>query len=513
MAEMLVATSAALCLSSGPSLGTTQIQSHQHSSFWGTKRSLRACVSKGRINLLNERVAGKQTWRDGVRCQISATRPEPTVEKQKADDVYSSLSQVCAVLGSQWGDEGKGKLVDILARRYDVVARCQGGANAGHTIYNDEGKKFALHVVPSGILNNNAVCVVGNGVVVHVPGFFDEVKKLEEAGIVCEGRLFVSDRAHILFDLHRVVDGLREAELAGAMIGTTKRGIGPCYASKAIRNGIRFGDLQNLDTFKDKLEVLLKDAASRFPEFTYDLDAEMERYRIYAERLVPYITDTVHFINEAHRQKKRILVEGGQATMLDIDFGTYPFVTSSNPSAGGICTGLGIAPNRLGDIVGVAKAYTTRVGAGPYPTELFGELGEQLRAAGHEYGTTTGRPRRCGWLDIVALKYTCDINGFTSINLTKLDVFSGFRQLKLGVGYKTKSGEELHYFPSDLSLLESVEVQYEEMPGWTEDISLARQYEELPAAAQAYVERIEQLTGLPIRFIGVGPGREALIVR
>jgi adenylosuccinate synthase len=231
----------------------------------------------------------------------------------------------------------------------------QGGANAGHTIYNDEGKKFALHLVPSGILNENAKCVVGNGVVVHLPGFFEEIRKLEAAGVVCKGRLFVSDRAHLLFDLHQTVDGLREAELAGAMIGTTKRGIGPCYASKAIRNGIRVGDLRYLETFRDKLEVLLKDAASRFQGFEYDLDAEMEKYEAFAEKLEPYITDTVHYINDAQRQKKRILIEGGQATMLDIDFGTYPFVTSSNPSVGGICTGLGIAPNRLGDIVGVVS--------------------------------------------------------------------------------------------------------------------------------------------------------------
>ncbi|CAM6119930.1 unnamed protein product [Calypogeia fissa] len=454
--------------------------------------------------------------RRGIICQVSTTRSEEIVadeQQQQNGEYFSSLSQVCAVLGTQWGDEGKGKLVDILARRYDVVARCQGGANAGHTIYNDEGKKFALHLVPSGILNENAKCVVGNGVVVHLPGFFEEIRTLEAAGVVCKGRLFVSDRAHLLFDLHQTVDGLREAELAGAMIGTTKRGIGPCYANKAIRNGIRVGDLRHLDTFRDKLEVLLKDAASRFQSFEYDLDAEMEKYKVFADKLEPFITDTVHYINDAHRQKKRILIEGGQATMLDIDFGTYPFVTSSNPSVGGICTGLGIAPNRLGDIVGVAKAYTTRVGAGPYPTELFGQLGEDLRAAGHEYGTTTGRPRRCGWLDVVALKYACDINGFTALNLTKLDVLSSLGTLKLGVGYKGPDGELLQSFPADLNLLEQVEVVYEEVPGWVEDISAIRRYEDLPAAAQTYVERIEALVGLPCRYIGVGPGRDALIVK
>ncbi|KAK4272546.1 hypothetical protein QN277_021087 [Acacia crassicarpa] len=427
-----------------------------------------------------------------------------------------SLSQVSGVLGCQWGDEGKGKLVDILAQHFDIVARCQGGANAGHTIYNAEGKKFALHLVPSGILNEDTLCVIGNGVVVHLPGLFKEIDGLESSGISCKGRILISDRAHLLFDFHQQVDGLREAELAKSFIGTTKRGIGPCYSSKVIRHGIRVGDLRHMDSFPMKLDDLLLDAASRFKEFNYSLDMlkkEVEKYKRYAERLEPYIADTVYVMNEAISQKKNILVEGGQATMLDIDFGTYPFVTSSSPSAGGICTGLGISPRVIGDLIGVVKAYTTRVGSGPCPTELFGQEADLLRSAGHEYGTTTGRPRRCGWLDIVALRYSCQINGFSSLNLTKLDVLSDLAEIKLGVSYKHVDGTPIKTFPSDLSVLEQVQVEYESLPGWKSDISGIRNYSDLPKAARNYVERIEELVGVPIHYIGVGPGRDALIFK
>eukprot|EP00897_Mesotaenium_endlicherianum_P006591 jgi/Mesen1/5960/ME000301S05089 len=490
----------------------------------------------------NQGVARPTFSQKGIRisCQAQATAADTLVDQASQEDNWSKLSRVCAVLGTQWGDEGKGKLVDILAQRYDVVARCQGGANAGHTIYNSEGKKFALHLVPSGILHENAMCVVGNGVVIHLPGFFKELDNLEANGVAVDGRLIVSDRAHLLFDLHQTVDGLREAELAGSMIGTTKRGIGPAYSSKALRNGIRVGDLRHMSTFREKLKLLMLDAAARFPGYEFSeaaLDDEFAKYQQYAQRLEPLIGDTVQYINEAYKGDRRILVEGGQATLLDIDFGTYPFVTSSNPST---------------------KAYTTRVGSGPYPTELFGQEGEDLRAAGFEYGTTTGRPRRCGWLDIVALQFVCDINGFTSLNLTKLDVLSSLPEIKLGVGYRAPGGGELlPAFPADLELLDSsqdgtggdgtlaveirfaphedprepigarpqscpsgaparcaaLQVEYETMPGWNVDISAMRTYEELPQAARDYVERIEQLINVPIKFIGVGPGRDALIVR
>ncbi|KAJ6750116.1 hypothetical protein OIU85_000721 [Salix viminalis] len=401
-----------------------------------------------------------------------------------------SLSQVSGVLGSQWGDEGKGKLVDILAEHFDIVARCQGGANAGHTIYNSEGKKFALHLVPSGILNEDTLCVIGNGVVVHLPGLFKEIDGLEANGVSCTGRILVSDRAHLLFDFHQEVDGLREAELAKSFIGTTRRGIGPCYSSKMLLLDLR--------------------VLNYGPEM---LKEEVERYKRFAERLEPFIVDTVHFMNKSIAKKKKILVEGGQATMLDIDFGTYPFVTSSSPSAGGICTGLGIAPRVVGDLIGVVKAYTSRVGSGPFPTEILGQGGDLLRFAGQEFGTTTGRPRRCGWLDVVALKYVCQINGFSSLNLTKLDVLSEFSEIQIGVSYKQIDGTPVESFPGDLCLLEQLKVEYEVLPGWNSDISSVRKYEDLPKAAQQYVERIEKLVGVPIHYIGVGPGRDALIYK
>ncbi|KAJ6811817.1 adenylosuccinate synthetase 2, chloroplastic-like [Iris pallida] len=485
--------------------------------------SARTRFNAGRpASLLPSRLRAPPSRISWKRLECSAVAAEaPAAEKV---DRVGSLSQVSGVLGSQWGDEGKGKLVDILAKHFDIVARCQGGANAGHTIYNSEGKKFALHLVPSGILNEETLCVIGNGVVVHLPGLFKEIDGLESNGVNCNGRILVSDRAHLLFDFHQEVDGLREAELANSFIGTTKRGIGPCYSSKAIRNGIRVCDLRHMDTFGQKLEVLLKDAAARFAGFKYSsamLKDEVERYKRFAERLEPFIADTVHVMNDSILQKKKILVEGGQATMLDIDFGTYPFVTSSSPSAGGICTGLGIAPRCLGDLIGVVKAYTTRVGSGPFPTEILGKGGDVLRVAGMEFGTTTGRPRRCGWLDIVALRYCCQINGFSSLNLTKLDVLSDLPEIKLGVTYRKIGGEQIESFPADLSVLEQIQarffcvtqVDYEVLPGWKCDISKIRNYMDLPEAARRYVERIEELVGVPIHYIGIGPGRDALIFK
>uniref|UniRef100_M4DDP8 Adenylosuccinate synthetase, chloroplastic n=1 Tax=Brassica campestris TaxID=3711 RepID=M4DDP8_BRACM len=451
--------------------------------------------------------------RPTISASLSVTADSTTTEPLER---IGALSQVSGVLGCQWGDEGKGKLVDILAQHFDIVARCQGGANAGHTIYNSEGKKFALHLVPSGILNEDTTCVIGNGVVVHLPGLFKEIDGLESNGVSCKGRILVSDRAHLLFDFHQEVDGLRESELAKSFIGTTKRGIGPCYSSKVIRNGIRVGDLRHMDTLPQKLEVLLADAAARFKGFKYTpemLREEVEAYKRYAERLEPYITDTVHFMNDAISQKRKVLVEGGQATMLDIDFGTYPFVTSSSPSAGGICTGLGIAPRAVGDLIGVVKAYTTRVGSGPFPTENLGPGGDLLRLAGQEFGTTTGRPRRCGWLDPVAPRFSFQIKGVASLNLTKLDVLSDLEDIQLGVAYKKSDGTRVDSFPGDLRLLEELQVEYEVLPGWKSDISSIRNYYDLPKAAQQYVERIEELVGVPIHYIGIGPGRDALIYK
>jgi adenylosuccinate synthase len=423
--------------------------------------------------------------------------------------------QVCVVLGTQWGDEGKGKLVDVLAQEYGIVARAQGGANAGHTIYDLEGNKYKLHLIPSGILNPSAMCVVGNGVVVHLPGIFDEIKGLEERGVKVQGRLVISDRAHLLFDMHKEIDGLREAELSGTgkQIGTTKRGIGPAYSSKATRNGIRVGDLVDMDQFAEKLRKLALDGQRRFEDFEYDVEAEIELYKEIAKTVAPYVTDTVHFINDQYKAGKKILIEGANATLLDVDFGTYPFVTSSNPSIGGVLTGLGMAPTKLGAIIGVVKAYTTRVGEGPYPTELFGDLAEELREIGAEYGTTTGRPRRIGWLDLVALQYAADINGLTHINITKLDVLSELDEIKVGVAYKLPDGTILPSFPSNLDVMAQCEVVYETLPGWKEDISKARKWDDLPPNAQKYCEWIEERTGIHCKWIGVGPGREALVLK
>ncbi|KAE9455931.1 hypothetical protein C3L33_12143, partial [Rhododendron williamsianum] len=499
-------------------LESSPLAAPQRSFYGGTLRTTcgnsgTTCAGPHSLPLHNRKFPAS-----AVSSVASSAASSPVVAAEPPSEALSrigSLSQVSGVLGSQWGDEGKGKLVDILAKHFDIVARCQGGANAGHTIYNAEGKKFALHLVPSGILNEETLCVIGNGVVVHLPGLFDEIDGLESNGISCKGRILVSDRAHLLFDFHQVVDGFREAELANSFIGTTKRGIGPCYSSKVIRNGIRVCDLRHMDTFRQKLDVLLSDAASRFKDFKVSplmLREEIEKYKRFAERLEPFIADTVHVMNESISQKKKILVEGGQATMLDIDFGTYPFVTSSSPSAGGICTGLGIAPRVVGDLIGV------------------------------EFGTTTGRPRRCGWLDVVALKYCSQINGFSSLNLTKLDVLSEFSEIQLGVAYKRLDGTPIDSFPADLRVLEQLkarsdtqyltlplsvlhysafelclscvfQVEYEVLPGWQSDISSIRKYSDLPKAAQRYVERIEELVGVPIHYIGIGPGRDALIYK
>eukprot|EP00741_Cyanophora_paradoxa_P005149 tig00000863_g4991.t1 len=458
----------------------------------------------------------------GGSSRANIARPHPAVRlaasltsSGKPDPIESA--QVCCVIGSQWGDEGKGKLVDILGQQFDIVARCQGGSNAGHTIVV-EGRKFAFHLIPSGILNEDTTCLIGNGVVLHLPSFFEELRNLDEYGIKgFRQRIKISDRAHLLFDLHQIVDGLSESELNEKKIGTTKRGIGPAYGTKSLRTGMRVCDLKYFDSFPDNFRTLVAGyktrRTKRFGEHhfkDYDMEAEIERYRQYAKELEPYVVDSVHFVNEAYRAGKRILMEGANATMLDIDFGTYPYVTSSNASIGGIITGIGLPHNKIGPVLGVVKAYTTRVGSGPFPTELHDELGEQIRKVGHEFGTTTGRPRRCGWLDAVAVRYTTWINGFEYLNLTKLDVLTGVPELKIGVQYKVK-GAPLPSVPASVDQLAEVEVEYETMPGWTEDISSCRSFDELPAACQRYVRRIEELIGCPIRWIGVGAGREAMI--
>lgn len=419
------------------------------------------------------------------------------------------------VLGAQWGDEGKGKLVDMLSQQYDVCARVAGGSNAGHTIIVD-GVKYKFHLLPSGVLNPAAECIIGNGVVVHIPSFLNELDRLADGGKVnFQGRVFISDRAHLVFDFHQMVDGKQEQMLGRNKIGTTKKGIGPAYASKISRNGLRVGDLSDFMYFEQRFRSLAEQYMSSYPGLEIDVDAELEYYRSVADRVAAMTIDTIEHTNRRFEEGKRILVEGANATMLDIDFGTYPYVTSSNPSVGSVLTGLGVSPRKLRGIYGTVKAYTTRVGEGPFPTELpvvDGSPGKHLAQVGAEYGTTTGRPRRCGWLDIVQMKYSALINGFTSINLTKIDVLTGLSEVKLGKAYKYK-GRDLTGMPANLTVLSDVEVEYEVLPGWTEDISGCKTFEELPENCQKYILRVQELLGVPIRWIGVGPNRADVIDR
>jgi len=443
---------------------------------------------------------------------------------KKVDMVQTSISKggsADVVLGAQWGDEGKGKLVDMLCGAYDICARVAGGSNAGHTIIV-EGKKYAFHLVPSGILNQRTVCVIGNGVVVHVPSLLKELDSLTAAGIDWKDRLKISDRAHLVFDFHQELDGAMEKKRGRNKIGTTKKGIGPAYASKIQRNGVRIGDLKHFDDFVLKLKTLAEYTASMpgmdDEDSHIDIGQEIAYYASVRERLLPLITDTVSYVNDAHDAGAKILIEGANATMLDIDFGTYPYVTSSNPSIGSVFTGLGISAKKLGDVYGIVKAYCTRVGEGPFPTENLtpdgqvDEIGEHLGMVGREWGTTTGRKRRCGWLDIPQMRYSCKINGFTHLNLTKLDVLTGLKEIKLGVKYHLH-GVELNEMPASLRDFSECEVEYEVMPGWTEDISRCTKFEELPINAQSYVLRIEQLLKVKVRWIGTGGDRIDMIER
>eukprot|EP00535_Pseudo-nitzschia_heimii_P000123 CAMPEP_0197183122 /NCGR_PEP_ID=MMETSP1423-20130617/7481_1 /TAXON_ID=476441 /ORGANISM="Pseudo-nitzschia heimii, Strain UNC1101" /LENGTH=606 /DNA_ID=CAMNT_0042633669 /DNA_START=185 /DNA_END=2005 /DNA_ORIENTATION=- len=422
--------------------------------------------------------------------------------------------KIDVVLGAQWGDEGKGKLVDMLSQTYDVCARVAGGSNAGHTIVVD-GVKYKFHLLPSGILNPDAIGIVGNGVVVHLPSFLKELDGLSAAGVQHDGRVFISDRAHLVFDFHQTVDGSLEARLGRNKIGTTKKGIGPAYASKISRNGVRVGDLRDWDYFEQRFRALAEHHMRSYEGLEIDVEGQLAFYKSIAPRVLEMTCDTIELTNQKYKEGKKILVEGANAAMLDIDFGTYPYVTSSNPSVGSVMTGLGVSPKKLGGIYGTVKAYCTRVGEGPFPTELNVLVGEgsHLATVGHEFGTTTGRPRRCGWLDMPQLKFSITINGYTSINLTKLDVLSGLKEIPLGVAYKSKDGSYLDTMPANLKQLKDVEVEYEVMPGWNEDITKCRRFEDLPVNCQKYVLRIEAICGVPIRWIGVGPNRLDVIDR
>lgn len=428
---------------------------------------------------------------------------------------------VDVVLGAQWGDEGKGKLVDMLSQTYDVCARVAGGSNAGHTIVVD-GVKYKFHLIPSGVLNHKATCIIGNGVVIHLPSFLNELDGLKAAGVEYQGRIFISDRAHLVFDFHQAVDGKQEQRAGRHKLGTTKKGIGPAYASKISRNGLRVGDLQDWQYFEERFRSLAEYHMNAFNSrktdptdfLEIDVEAELAYYKSIAPRVLSMTTDTIQYTNQAYKDGKRILIEGANATMLDIDFGTYPYVTSSNPSVGSVMTGLGIAPKMINATYGTVKAYCTRVGEGPFPTELEVDqgVGHHLSSVGAEYGTTTGRPRRCGWLDIPQMKYSTLINGFTALNLTKLDVLTGLPELKIGKAYRL-NGEPIHTMPASLRILDDLEVEYETLPGWKEDITQVQSFEELPLNAQRYVLRVQELLGVPIRWIGVGPNRLDVIDR
>jgi len=353
---------------------------------------------------------------------------------------------------------------------------------------------------------------VGNGVVINLRAMIKELRELSEAGVDYVGRLHISDRAHIVFDFHQEVDGLNEERLGGNSLGTTKQGIGPAYGSKIMRNGIRVGDLQDMQYFESRLRFLVQQLQQSYPELKVDIEKELAYFREIRPEILSMTTDTVVLVNEAHKSQKRILIEGANATMLDIDFGTYPYVTSSNPSIGSVFTGLGISPDKLGRVCGIVKAYCTRVGHGPFPTELDNDVGALLRSKGMEFGTTTGRPRRCGWIDVPQLRYCHMINGFTELNLTKLDVLSGFDEVKIGVEY-LENGKVIPGMPASLNTYSNISMKYETMPGWKEDITKVKKFEDLPANCQAYVLRLEELIGVHIRWIGVGPGRLDVIER
>lgn len=420
------------------------------------------------------------------------------------------------VLGSQWGDEGKGKLVDILCEDIDVCARCQGGNNAGHTIVVD-GVKYDFHMLPSGLVNPKCLNLVGSGVVIHVPSLFEELENLEKKGLHCRDRLFISSRAHLVFDFHQRTDKLKEAELSEnkKSIGTTGKGIGPTYSTKASRSGIRVHHLVNdepeaWNEFETRYRRLVQTRKQRYGEFDYDVEEELARYKKYKDLLKPHVVDSIEFIHDALTSNKKILVEGANALMLDIDFGTYPYVTSSSTGIGGVLTGLGIPPKAINNIYGVVKAYTTRVGEGPFPTEQLNPDGEKLQNIGAEYGVTTGRKRRCGWLDLVVLKYSTLINGYTSLNITKLDVLDTFKDIKVGVSYSL-NGKKLNSFPEDLNKLGKVDVEYVTLPGWEQDITQIKKYEDLPENAKKYLKYIEDYLGVPIEWVGTGPGRESML--
>lgn len=418
------------------------------------------------------------------------------------------------IIGAQWGDEGKGKIIDILAQQSEVVVRSQGGNNAGHTVEAD-GVVHKLHLMPSGILNPKTLCIVGNGVVVDPKVMLEEIDGMELKGISTDN-LVIDSRAHVIMPYHIALDELSEKARGGSDIGTTKRGIGPCYMDKAERSGIRMCDLIDENIFNNKakanFQIKNKIITAVYDGEALDADKFIAEYNEYAKRLKKYIKDTTSILYHEVKAGKKVLFEGAQGTLLDLDLGTYPYVTSSHPTTAGACIGSGIGPTLIDECIGVAKAYTTRVGKGPFPTELLDEIGEEIRQKGNEFGTTTGRPRRCGWLDAVILKYSVRTSGLTSIALNKMDTLSDIGNLKICVGYK-KGDKIITEFPASLEELAECEPVYDEMEGWTGDISGVTDYEDLPINAKKYVEKIESVCDVRVSMIGVGPKRTQNIYR
>ncbi|MDR2132646.1 MAG: adenylosuccinate synthase [Clostridiales Family XIII bacterium] len=419
-----------------------------------------------------------------------------------------------AVVGSQWGDEGKGKIIDYLAKKADMVVRGQGGSNAGHTVVIG-GRKYALHLIPSGVMNEGTVNIIGNGVVFDAEGFFEEIAALEKDGIKTDN-IFVSDRAHLVFPYHKLLDALSEDARGDRDLGTTRKGIGPAYMDKIERSGLRVCDMLDAESFREKLQAQI-DAKNRVIEGIFgappaDKAKIVADFLAYAERLRPYVRDTGVMVDAAIKAGKNVLFEGAQGSMLDIDLGTYPYVTSSHPISGGFTTGAGVGAGAIREVVGVTKAYTTRVGKGPFVTELDNELGARIRELGHEYGATTGRPRRCGWFDGVVLRYSARVNGTTGLALMLLDVLGDFDELKLCHGY-ARGGKTISDFPASLDALAAYSPLYLTLPGWKCDISGCRDFDALPAAARDYVKAVEEIAGVPVKIVSVGPDREQTIIR
>ncbi len=416
-----------------------------------------------------------------------------------------------AVLGAQWGDEGKGKIVDLLTPNFSIVCRYQGGHNAGHTVYAN-GRKFVLRLLPSGILHDAVTCVIGNGVVVDPQALFAEIDEVSAAGVTIGDRLIISDKAHLILPYHRELDLLSEARRGERKIGTTSRGIGPAYEDKIARRGVRVGDLANSEALGEAVEHNVAARNRIIGDSTMDPRKVLEELQTAWQRMAPWVTDVSLFLARARAAGRPIMFEGAQGTLLDIDHGTYPYVTSSNATIGGVCTGLGVPPRAIDGVLGVAKAYTTRVGEGPLPSELTGELGNRLRESGKEFGAVTGRPRRCGWYDAVAVRYAVRVNGLDALALTKLDVLDGLPELQICTSYRVR-GATLTEMPGDVAQLAACEPVYETIPGWTSPTAGVRQYDRLPREAQAYVARLEEITGVPAAIISTGSAREDTIIR